>query len=153
MTPRRRAGLAAWGAFGVTFGVTRAITHTLRERGGSGGIVLRGRHIHHYNFGIALLGIVGAAAVQGDSDTRAHTGLATAYGAGMALIVDELALLLDLHDVDRANDGRSVDAAVLIIAAGGLYLTAAPFWRAAALYTAHTTETVVGDAGRLTHVR
>ena len=57
----------------------------------------------------------------------------------MALIVDELALLLDLEDVYWANDGRkSVDAAVLIIAAGGLYLTAAPFWRAAAREIART---------------
>ena len=138
----------------MTFGATRAITYTLRGLGGPGGIVVRGRHIHHYNFGIALLAIVGAAAVRGDSDTRTHTGLATAYGAGMALIVDELALLLDLQDVYWANDGRkSVDAAVLIIAVGGLYLTAAPFWRAAAREIARTTETVVGDAGRLAHVR
>lgn len=141
-TPRRRAGLAAWSAFGVTFGVTRAITYTLRGRGGSGGIVVRGRHIHHYNFGIALLAIVGAAAVQGDSATRAHGGLATAYGAGMALIVDELALLLDLQDVYWATDGRkSVDAAILIIAAGGVYLTAAPFWRDALREIARTRTT------------
>jgi hypothetical protein len=145
-TPRRRAGLAAWSAFGVTFGVTRAITYTLRGRGGSGGIVVRGRHIHHYNFGIALLAIVGAAAVQGDSATRTHGGLATAYGAGMALIVDELALLLDLQDVYWATDGRkSVDAAVLIIAVGGVYLTAAPFWRAAVREIARTRATAVDD--------
>ena len=108
------------------------------------GSCVRGRHIHHYNFGIALLAIVGAAAVQGDSSTRTHGGLATAYGAGMALIVDELALLLDLQDVYWATDGRkSVDAAVLIIAAGGLYLTAAPFWRAAAREIARTSTDVV----------
>lgn len=153
-TPRRRAGLAVWGAFGVTFGVTRAITYSLRARGGSGGIVVRGRHIHHYNFGIALLAIVGAAAVQGDSSTRTHDGLATAYGAGLALIVDELALLLDLQDVYWANDGRkSVDAAVLVIAAGGLYLTAAPFWRAAAREIARTAGTVRDEAGRLVDAR
>jgi hypothetical protein len=152
-TPRRRAGLAAWSSFGATFGVARAVTYTLRRRGGAGGIVVRGRHIHHYNFGIALVALVGAAAVRGDSATRTHVGLATAYGAGMALIVDELALLLDLQDVYWANDGRkSVDAAVLIIAAGGLYLTAAPFWRAAVREIARTAETVVGDASRLAHV-
>ena len=44
---------------------------------------------------------------------------------------------------------RQKGAAVLIIAVGGLYLTAAPFWRAAAREIAHTTEAVVGDAGRL----
>ena len=139
-TPHQRAGLAAWTAFGVTFGITRAITYSLRARGGSGGIVIKGRHIHHYNFGIALLGIVGAAAVRGDSDTRLHERLAFAYGSGMALIVDELALLLDLQDVYWATDGRkSVDAAIGVIAVGGVYLSAAPFWHEAAREVARTS--------------
>jgi len=63
----------------------------------------------------------------------------TAYGSGVALIVDELALLIDLEDVYWAKDGRwSVDAAISTIAAGGLYLAAAPFWRRAAQQVATT---------------
>jgi len=39
--------------------------------------------------------------------------VATAYGAGLALIVDEFALLLDLQDVYWAKQGReSVDLAI-----------------------------------------
>ena len=61
--------------------------------------------------------------------TRRHLLTATSYGSGLALIVDELALLLDLDDVYWAQDGRtSVDAAVGAIALGGIYFAAAPFW-------------------------
>ena len=45
--------------------------------------------------------------------------MATAYGAGMALIVDEFALLLDLKDVYWAKQGRiSVDIGIGAIATG-----------------------------------
>jgi hypothetical protein len=57
---------------------------------------------------------------------------AAAYGSGAALIVDELALLIDLSDVYWANDGRaSVDAAIGLIGGGGLLLAAVPFWKGA----------------------
>lgn len=131
-----RALLESWVAFGLTFGAARAVTHGLRQhdRGnaGSGGIVIAGRHIHHYNFGILALATVGGIAVHGEEPLRKHPAVASAYGMGMALIVDELALLLDLSDVYWANDGRtSVDAAVGTIAVGGVLLAAAPFWGAA----------------------
>jgi hypothetical protein len=59
--------------------------------------------------------------------------MAAAYGTGSALIVDEAALLVDLQDVYWANDGRkSVDAAVGLIALGGVLLAAVPFWKAVA---------------------
>ncbi|MBV8995607.1 MAG: hypothetical protein JO287_18345 [Pseudonocardiales bacterium] len=56
-----QALLLAWSAFGTTFGFTRALTLWLRGGHGpaGGGIVIRGRHIHHYNVGIALLTLVG----------------------------------------------------------------------------------------------
>ena len=128
-----QALLMSWAALGGTFGTARAITHRLRGRGGSGGIVLRGRHIHHYNFGIGLLAGVGAVAVHGQVDSRRHPLTATSYGVGLGLILDEFALLLDLRDVYWGTDGRaSVDVAVGTIAAAGLYLAAAPFWHSAA---------------------
>lgn len=132
-----RALLLSWAAFGVTFGGARTITHALRRRdtvsGGSGGIVIAGRHLHHYNFGILTLAAVGGVAVHGQRSLRRHPVLACSYGAGVALIVDELALLLDLSDVYWANEGRvSVDAAVGTIALGGALLAATSFWGAAA---------------------
>jgi len=137
----QQALLVAWSAFGTTFGITRAITYWLH--GGAapsaGGIVIGGRHIHHYNLGIALLAAVGAIALRGQETDRSHPLTATAYGSGAALIVDELALLIDLQDVYWAREGRrSVDAAIGMIAAGGVYLTVAPFWHRAAREVVYT---------------
>jgi hypothetical protein len=126
--PGERALLVSWASFGATFATARVVTHRLRRRGGVGGILIRGRHIHHYNFGIALLAAVGGTAVAGHDPPR-HPLLAAAYGGGAALIVDELALLLDLEDVYWAKQGRtSVDAAVGVIAVAGTFFAAAPFW-------------------------
>jgi hypothetical protein len=127
----RQATIMAWAAFVVTFGMARGITHWLKSGHGpaSGGFSAGGRHLHHYNFGIALLGTVGAVGLRGADRHRHHPVTAAAYGTGWALIVDELALLLDLQDVYWAKDGRkSVDAATGVIALGGLYLGGVPFW-------------------------
>jgi hypothetical protein len=132
-----KALLHSWAAFVATFGVTRALTHFLRWRnatnGGSGGIVVAGRHLHHYNLGILLLAGVGGIAVHGQEAHRQHPVTASAFGSGTALIVDELALLIDLSDVYWATDGRtSVDAAIGVIGIGGVILAAVPFWKGAA---------------------
>lgn len=138
-----KALMVSWAAFGTTFGTARATTHLLRWRdggsGGSGGIVIAGRHVHHFNFGIALLAAVGGVAVHGQEPARRHPLTAAAYGAGAALILDELALLLDLQDVYWAKDGRtSVDAAFGALAVGGLYFASIPFWHGAAREIART---------------
>ena len=53
-----------------------------------------------------------------------------AYGTGMALIVDEFALLLDLKDVYWQRQGRvSVDIGVGLVAAGGTTFSAIPLLR------------------------
>src|ERR1700712_2991271 len=48
-----KALVHSWAAFVATFAATRTLTHVLRRRdtgnGGAGGIVIRGRHLHHYN--------------------------------------------------------------------------------------------------------
>ena len=132
--PGERLLLTSWTAFGATFATVRSVTHILRHvqgGGSSGGIEIAGRHLHHYNLGIVALAAVGGIAVHGPEPRRRHPALAAAYGSGVALIVDELALLLDLSDVYWANDGRaSVDAAIAMIASGGALLAAVPFWRA-----------------------
>src|ERR1700731_3907467 len=79
----------------------------------------RGRHFHHYNIGIALLSAVGAVGLRGSDERRQHPAVAVAYGTANALVVDELALLLDLKDVSWSHDGReSVDVAIGVIASG-----------------------------------
>ena len=79
---------------------------------------LGGEHLHHYMWGIGMLAGVGAVAVNGDEKLRRHPATALVYGGGLALIVDEFALLLDLQDVYWAKEGRiSVDVAIGGIAA------------------------------------
>jgi hypothetical protein len=127
----RRSAVLAWAAFAGTFGITRGITHWIRDGHGpkSGGMTLHGRHFHHYNVGIAILAGLGALATQGQERYVERPGAAVAYGIGTGLIVDEAALLLDLEDVYWAAAGRtSVDLAIGIIAVGGLAIAGAPFW-------------------------
>ncbi|WP_174362159.1 hypothetical protein [Nocardia veterana] len=129
--PGERSTVVAWAAFTATFATTRALTHWIRagHGPGGGGISLGGRHFHHYNIGIALLAAVGAVAVRGTERARRHPMVATSYGAGSALIVDELALLLNLEDVYWAREGRtSVDAAIVVIGLGGVATAGFEFW-------------------------
>lgn len=139
-----RALLMSWVGFASTFGIARGITHYLRHKGsGTGGIVIGGRHLHHYNLGIALLAIIGGIGVKGSDKLRLHPVTAAAYGTGAALVTDEAALLLNLEDVYWAKEGRtSVDAAIGIIALGGIYAAAAEFWHAAAREIARTARPV-----------
>lgn len=126
-----RSAVLAWAAFSATFAGVRVLTHWIKGGHGpsGGGLSLGGRHFHHYNLGIGTLGMVGAIAVRGAEARRRHPLVALAYGAGTALIVDELALLLDLQDVYWAKEGRtSVDAAIGIIGLGGLMAAGFEFW-------------------------
>ncbi|MDI5962217.1 hypothetical protein POF50_015065 [Streptomyces sp. SL13] len=131
LTATTRSLLVTWISFGLTFGTARLITHGIR--GGWlpwGNVSAGGRHLHHYNFGIAALTGVGLVAVRGDRQAVGHPAVAAAYGSGLALIADELALLLDLEDVYWAQQGRvSVEVSLGILSGLGTYLTAAPFWR------------------------
>ncbi|WP_236654459.1 hypothetical protein [Streptacidiphilus anmyonensis] len=137
-SPVQRSLLATWVSFGATFGTVRLITHGIR--GGWlpwGDISAGGRHLHHYNIGIATLAGVGLVAVRGDAKFTGHPGVGAAYGAGVALIADEFALLLDLQDVYWAKEGRvSVDLSLGILSGLGAYLTAVPFWHEIAKVTA-----------------
>jgi hypothetical protein len=65
--------------------------------------------------------------VHGADKHRRHPAVAISYGSGLALIVDEFALLLDLKDVYWAKQGRiSVDLAVAGSAITGTLLAAQP---------------------------
>jgi hypothetical protein len=82
-------------------------------------------------WGIGMLAGVGAIAVHGEDAHRRHPAVTVSYGSGLALIVDEFALLLDLQDVYWAKQGRiSVDLGIGAIAAAGSYFAALPVLRA-----------------------
>ena len=123
--------MLAWVSFTVTFVGVRALTHWIRAGHGpsGGGVSVGGKHFHHYNIGIALLATVAAVGLRGTETQRHHPATAVAFGAANALIVDELALLLDLEDVYWAADGReSVDVAVGLIATGATVAAGMPLW-------------------------
>lgn len=124
----QRAALASWISFTGTFAAVRGITYSIRAgKGPFRNLSAGGEHLHHYLWGIAMLAGVGAVAVHGDERYRSHPVVATTYGSGLALIVDEFALLLDLKDVYWARQGRlSVDIGIGGIAAAGCYFAALP---------------------------
>ncbi len=128
LEPRERSVLWSWLGFTATFGAVRAITYSIR-RGGTQfhNVTIGGIHLHHYMWGIGMVSAVGALAVAGCEDLRRHPLAGVAYGSGLALIVDEFALLLDLKDVYWASEGRvSVDLGVGMVALGGTALSIRP---------------------------
>jgi hypothetical protein len=129
--PGQRSALLSWLAFTGTFAGLRALTYSIRVgKGPFRNISVGGEHLHHYMWGIGLLSGVGAVAVRGEERQRRHPAVAVTYGTGLALIVDEFALLLDLRDVYWARQGRiSIDVAVGGIALAGSYFAALPVLR------------------------
>jgi hypothetical protein len=129
--PGEQSALLSWLAFTGTFAGLRALTYSIRAgKGPFRNISVGGEHLHHYMWGIGLLSGVGAIAVRGEERHRRHPAVAVSYGAGLALIVDEFALLLDLRDVYWARQGRiSIDLGVGGIAVAGSYFAALPVLR------------------------
>ena len=132
LDPQQRAALLSWLAFSATFGAVRGITYSIKEgKGPFGNLSVGGEHLHHYMWGIGLVSGVGGVAVHGKEAQRRHPLVALSYGAGLALIVDEFALLLDLKDVYWAKQGRiSVDLGVGASSLAGTYFAALPLLRA-----------------------
>ncbi len=131
---RRRAALRMLIAFIVTFGLIRLLTYAIHNNlgpfhdivigGGSGATI----HIHHYIWGLALIAVCGFLALSLEA-ARWHPVLAIPFGIGLALVLDEFALLLQLRDVYWADAGRaSVDIAVLAAALLLLYYIGQCFW-------------------------
>lgn len=87
-------------SFLTTFIVTRTYVY-LTSKGSFNflvdHIVVNGVHVHHLNFGIGLLAIVGFWSLY-DVNRSTHRTLAFFYGLGLALTFDEFALWLHLED-------------------------------------------------------
>ena len=94
-------------SFTVAFGTTRAITWTIREKGGIGPIkdvVVGDRHIHHFLPGGIIALAAGGVAI-GTKRQEFNKYLALPFGVGVALVLDESALLLELDDVYWTEEG------------------------------------------------
>ncbi|HEV3002074.1 MAG TPA: hypothetical protein VGW75_15130 [Solirubrobacteraceae bacterium] len=98
---RENALLNLLGSFTLTFGLVRGLTHVIRRRGRFGPIRdyrFGGRHVHHFVPGILLAFLAGGVSVVSRSP-ELDPWLALPFGAGVALTLDESALLLELDDV------------------------------------------------------
>jgi hypothetical protein len=106
-TARENALLNLLLAFSATFGLARLSTWSIRRRGSLGpfrNYRLRNRHVHHFIPGIAMAFLAGGTAVATRSE-RLDAWLALPFGAGVALTLDESALLLELDDVYWSESG------------------------------------------------
>jgi hypothetical protein len=98
---RETALLNLLAAFTLTFGIARASVHTIRARGAWGPFrdwSIGPRHIHHFVPGILLAFLAGGASIV-SRDESLDQWFAIPFGAGLALTLDESALLLELDDV------------------------------------------------------
>jgi hypothetical protein len=93
--------------FTVCFAITRGITTHIREHGGLGPIndvVVGDRHIHHFVPG-GLISLASGGVAIGWKKTHNNRYLAIPFGVGVALVLDESALLLELDDVYWTEEG------------------------------------------------
>jgi len=86
-----------------------------------------GTHVHHMVFGVIIMvatGLLTFAFAPGGLGLQA---LAFFFGVGVALTLDEFALILHLEDVYWSEKGRvSVDAVVVVVGASALTLVLGP---------------------------
>lgn len=148
---RREAALRMWVAFIVTFVFLRVLTFGIRYHliPVKNVVTSSGLHIHHFVWGIVILLIVGFLGITLWSE-RLHPWLATIFGIGAALVIDEYALWLNLQDVYWLPAGRSsIDLAILVAALLGLYYAADRFWKQAVREVQAAIKFVTSHEGRL----
>lgn len=119
----RRGLILAWWSFTLTFVFLRVLTLLIHLKvRGFADVSAGGVHIHHYIWGILLLIIVGF----GGLVNRSHIWRITAgvlFGVGLALVVDEAALLVELRDVYWSGAGwGSVALAIVVVGVSGSIL-------------------------------
>jgi hypothetical protein len=109
MSTRETALLNLLGSYSLTFAGARLSTYLVRRRKGVRHWLLRDvfvgeRHIHHFVPGIVLAFLAGGASVL-SRDEEIDPLLAIPFGIGVALTLDESALLLRLDDVYWSEEG------------------------------------------------
>ena len=107
LSARETALLNLLASFSATFACARLGTYLIRRRGPTGpfrDLVVGERHIHHFVPGIVLAFLAGGASVLSRNEGLDPV-LAVPFGAGVALTLDESALLLRLDDVYWSEDG------------------------------------------------
>src|SRR3954447_23807116 len=104
---RENAAFNLLASFVITFASARGIAYLIRGRGRFGpfrDVIVGRRHVHHFVPGIGIAFISGAIAILTRNEDI-EPKLAVPYGIGMALTLDESALLLELEDVYWTREG------------------------------------------------
>lgn len=111
-------------SFVLTFVVTRAVTRLIRAgRGPFRNVTSGGLHIHHVVPGVVLMVVGGFAAIAGGRHGFGAWVAAVLFGTGVALVLDEFALILHLDDVYWSEAGtKSVEIVMITVALVGLIL-------------------------------
>lgn len=112
-------------SFGLTFGLTRFVTHSIRADRFSwlGNIEAGDTHIHHLVWGIVLLLTSGVVTIYLQPPLEVT---AVIFGIGAALTLDEFALWLHLDDVYWSEQGRqSIDAVIVFVIVTGFMMIGA----------------------------
>lgn len=112
-------------SFGLTFGLTRFVTHSIRADrfGWLGNVEAGDTHIHHLVWGIVLLLVSGVVTVYLQPPLEVT---AVIFGVGAALTLDEFALWLHLDDVYWSEQGRqSIDAVIVFVVITGFMMIGA----------------------------
>ena len=92
-----------------------------------GSVEAGGLHVHHLVFGIVLLLLCGFLTFALEPEKAGLYALAVLFGVGAGLTLDEFALWLHLEDVYWSTEGRSsIDAVVIAVLVGGLFMVSAP---------------------------
>ena len=81
-----------------------------------------GVHVHHQVWGILLVLVVGLLTFRFRPESPWVEVMATLFGVGAALALDEFALWLHLEDVYWSEEGKKSIDAVMIAAVFGLVL-------------------------------
>jgi lysyl-tRNA synthetase class 2 len=82
-----------------------------------------GTHVHHMVIGVVLMVISGILLIALSPQDLGAQLVALVFGAGVALTLDEFALILNLQDVYWRKEGRlSVDAVIIVVAAASLFV-------------------------------
>ena len=126
----RSAALFLLLGFVVTYAVTRWVTVRIRRRSADGvqgdgpikDVHIGGVHVHHQVWGILLVLAVGLLVFRFDPGSPWLEVLATLFGVGAALALDEFALWLHLEDVYWSEEGKKSIDAVMIATVFGLVL-------------------------------
>ena len=91
-----------------TFAASRLITYLLPDLF----LKVRGTHVHHFAYGIILLGILGFFSITQPRSPQTRLKLSFLYGIALGLAFDEFAMWIQLDDVYK--DRTTYDAIVTI---------------------------------------